>query len=119
MQHSFFRSRTALLLVVASAFALGALWQSGPGSLSADPSDVDLKQVKEHQLPTKVVGPPGRKAYTIYMGRKAEKIKAAQRMNDLHDVMAAKGYTLHDVEPHWENSDLEGWWISYRAEGGR
>ncbi|MEM7350630.1 MAG: hypothetical protein AAF657_07475 [Acidobacteriota bacterium] len=119
MQLSSWRSRTTVMLFVAASFALGYLWQSGPGALTAGPNDINLKQVKEHQLPTTVAGPPGLKSFTIYMGRKAEKIKAAQRMNALHDVMAAKGYTLHDLEPHWENSDLEGWWITYRAEGQR
>lgn len=109
---------TALLFVIAS-FALGYLWQAGQGSLSAGPSGTNLKQVKDFQLPAEIGGPPGRKAYTIYMGRKAEKVKAAQRMNALHDAMAARGYTLHDVEPHWENNDLEGWWITYLAASGR
>ena len=116
MQPQTSRTWTTTILL-AAALALGLLWPSGPGSLDAEPNNLDLKQVKESQLPTANVGPPGRKAYTVYMGRKAEKVKAARRMNALHDAMAAKGYTLHDVEPHWENNDLEGWWITYLAEG--
>ncbi len=110
------RPWTTLLIFAAITLTTGVLWQAGQGHLFADPGKINLKQVKEFQLPAATGGPPGLKAYTIYMGRKAEKIKAAQRMNALHDVMASKGYSLHDVEPHWENSDLEGWWITYRVE---
>lgn len=110
------RTWTAMLTFATLAAAAGALWQAGQGRVFADQGEVKLKQVKEFQLPDGTGGPPGLKAHTIYMGRKAEKIKAAQRMNALHDAMAAKGFTLHDVEAHWENADLEGWWITYRAE---
>ena len=112
------RTLAAAIFFLAASFLLGTLWGAGPGAVAAAPQEISLKQVKEFQLPTTPAGPPGRAAFTIYMDRKAEKVKAAQRMNALHDVMAGKGYTLHDVEPHWENSDLEGWWITYLPERG-
>ena len=49
------------------------------------------------------------------MGRGGEKVKAAQRMTRLHEV---RGDTLADIEAYIENADLEGWWITYVAEGG-
>lgn len=87
------------------------------GGADAAASTLKIPNVKMSQIPQTPVGPPGRKAYTIYMGRGGEKIKAAQRMNALHELMAARGYTLQDTEPYIENADLEGWWITYVAEG--
>ncbi len=98
-------------LLIVSSLSLGyALGVSQ--SLDAQP---DLRQVDEDQLPLSVVGPPGRPAHTVYMYRRAEKEKAAKAMTELHAYMASKGYTFSDLEPYLENSDLEGWWITYVA----
>ncbi len=103
------------ILLTAGSLFLGYLL--GTGGASAGASTLKIPNVKMSQIPQAPVGPPGRKAYTIYMGRGGEKIKAAQRMNALHELMAARGYTLQDTEPYIENADLEGWWITYVAEG--
>ncbi len=103
-------------LLTAVSLLLG--YTLGVGGDSAEAaSSLKIPNVKMSQIPQAPVGPPGRKAYTIYMGRGGEKIKAAQRMNALHELMAARGYTLQDTEPYVENADLEGWWITYVAEG--
>lgn len=105
---------TVCMLLTAASLLLGYSLGVG-GEAAAANSMLKIPNVKMSQIPESPVGPPGRKAYTIYMGRGGEKIKAAKRMNALHELMAAKGYTLHDTEPYLENADLEGWWITYVA----
>ncbi len=105
---------TAWSLLTAGSLFLGYALGVGGDSAAAD-SALKIPNVKMSQIPEAPVGPPGKKAYTIYMGRGGEKIKAAKRMNALHELMAAKGYTLQDTEPYVENADLEGWWITYVA----
>lgn len=106
----------AWILLSAASLLMGYVLGVG-GDATVNASTLKIPNVKMSQIPQTPVGPPGRKAYTIYMGRGGEKIKAAQRMNALHELMAARGYTLQDVEPYLENADLEGWWITYVAEG--
>ena len=110
--------RYLVLWILLTAVSLFLGYTLGTGSDAAvAASTLKIPNVKMSQIPQAPVGPPGRKAYTIYMGRGGEKIKAAQRMNALHELMAARGYTLQDTEPYVENADLEGWWITYVAEG--
>ena len=108
------RYLTVWILLTAASLLLGYTLGVGGDSAAAS-SALKIPNVKMSQIPQAPVGPPGKKAYTIYMGRGGEKLKAAKRMNALHDLMAAKGYTLHDTEPYLENADLEGWWITYVA----
>ncbi len=111
------RYLTVWTLLTAASLLLGYTFGVG-GDSAVAASTLKIPNVKMSQIPQTPIGPPGKKAYTIYMGRGGEKIKAARRMNALHEIMAAKGYTFSDTEPYLENADLEGWWITYVAEEG-
>lgn len=101
------------------AIALGLLWGRSQGPLEARPQVPKVPKVKSVQLPDPSGGPRAPKAITIYMARGPEKVKAARNMNILHDEMAGRGFAFSDFEPHYENNDLEGWWITYLATAAR
>jgi hypothetical protein len=42
---------------------------------------------------------------------------SATRLNEAHRVFAAHGYEVISVEPYIENSDLEGFFVTYRRKG--
>ena len=55
------------ILLTAGSLSLGYLL--GTGGDTAGASTLKIPNVKMSQIPQSPVGPPGRKAYTIYMGR--------------------------------------------------
>jgi hypothetical protein len=36
-----------------------------------------------------------------------------QKLNEMHSQMARDGWQFADMEPHTENGDTEGVWITY------
>lgn len=38
---------------------------------------------------------------------------AAEKMTDMHDTMSNRGWTFTDMEIYTENSDLEGFFLTY------
>lgn len=57
-------------------------------------------------------------AVTIFMDINAftRKNSAARKMTEHHNEFAAKGYELVSVNPYTENSDLEGFFLSYKKK---
>lgn len=112
--------RTRLIWTIVGAFILvtGFVLSAGQATPAAAASDaVKVEGVGKDQIPASV-GEAAPRAVTIYLDGSGGKKKSARRMNDLHNVMAARGWRLVGVEVHLENNDLEGWWISYVAGSG-
>jgi hypothetical protein len=42
---------------------------------------------------------------------------SATKLNEAHRIFAAHGYEVVSVEPYIENSDLEGFFVTYRRKG--
>jgi len=109
------RRVTAWLLSTAVVLALGATVVSLTPTEALAQKAVAIPHLKTKELPPPVPGVVGAPAVTLYLDRGPEKAKAAELMTELHAAMAARGYTFVDLEPHEENADLEGWWITYVA----
>ncbi|MFC3193310.1 hypothetical protein ACFODZ_03535 [Marinicella sediminis] len=58
----------------------------------------------------------GLKAVTVYLDVNliARKHRAAKNLTELHQEFAAYGYELIQVNPYTENSDLQGFYVSYK-----
>ncbi len=60
----------------------------------------------------------GLKAVTIFMdvNKLTRKNLAAKKMTRYHNEFAAEGFELVSVNPYTENSDLEGFFLSYKKK---
>ena len=60
----------------------------------------------------------GLQAVTVFMdvNRLSRKNLAAKNMTKIHNEFAAVGYELVGVSPYTENSDLEGFFLSYKKQ---
>ena len=107
-------SRIGLGLLVAAALGLG-LFLGSTRPVAAGPAQTSVPGVAADQLPAGNVGPAAPQAHTVYLDGSGGKKKAARHMTQLHEIMAAKGWTFAHLAPHVENADLQGWWITYVA----
>ena len=106
--------KLGLGLIVLSALGLGLLL--GPTQpVAAGPAPADVPGVAPNQLPPGNVGPAAPQSHTVYLDGSGGKKRAARHMTQLHQLMAAKGWTFAHLAPHMENADLQGWWITYIA----
>ncbi len=110
-------SPVAWIVMTIMSLALGyALGVSQPDTLA---QEIKIDDVDPKQIPKGSVGPAGRKGVVVYVDvdfRAA--LESARHMTALHEVMAEKGWTFVDFEPYVENGDLQGFWVTYVAEGG-
>lgn len=106
--------KLGLGLIVLSALGLGLLLGSTQ-PVAAGPAAARVPGVASDQLPTGNVGPAAPQSHTVYLDGSGGKKRAARNMTQLHQVMAAKGWTFAHLAPHVENADLQGWWITYVA----
>ena len=113
MRHTMTRRFYFAALILA---ALGSVYFLGfAETVQAQTGKIKVPGVAADQIPPGTVGPAGSRAHTVYMDGSGGKKRAAEHMNSLHAVMAAKGWTFAHLAPHMENNDLEGWWITYVA----
>lgn len=106
--------RLGLGLLVLSALGLG-LFLGTTQPVAAGPAAASVPGVAPDQLPAGSVGAAAPQAHTVYLDGSGGKKRAARHMTQLHQVMAAKGWTFAHLAPHVENADLQGWWITYVA----
>lgn len=60
----------------------------------------------------------GRDGKTVFIDTHIGKRRdhASEHMSQMHQNMAAEGFTIIDVEPWIENGDLEGFYLTYVRE---
>jgi Tfp pilus assembly protein PilV len=118
MSRRIIASNLPWLVLILAVLMLGFAIGTTQNLAFAAPSQQQVKQIKNKQLPTVSVGPAAREAYTVYMSRDGiAKGQSAVHMTQLHQTMAAKGYVFASLMAHVENNDLKGWWITYLPAG--
>jgi hypothetical protein len=95
-----------LSILVMSVLVLGFLIGSHVDITPANASDSGNSSGGQH------MGHPGKTIF-VDIGIASKRIRGAKRLTSYHQKMALEGWTVIDVEPYTENSDLQGYFVTY------
>ena len=102
-------TRISLFVLAALAIALAVGW--GGSSASAG-QRVTLSKVIELQLLPQDVGERVEWTHVVYLKR-TDGRHLTRLLNELHSVMAERGWSYLEMMPHMEDADLKGIWVVY------
>ena len=100
----------AIVVAAVAAYALG--W----GLSSSAAQTTKVPHVSKRLIPAGSVGSVVGPGWTVYMDG-GDPRDGARNLNQLHKVMAEKGWILIDMDPRYENNDFRGFFVTYRAGG--
>ncbi len=108
-------SRVGLALLIVLTVGLIVGW-AGAERATAAPEFRLSKLVDLDQIPVGLDSGPAKWTHTVYVSR-VDRKRMTLAINELHAVMAERGWLYVEMMPHMEDGDLKGIWMVYRALG--
>jgi hypothetical protein len=107
--------RVGLALVIALTVGLIVGWAGADKASAA--SKIGLSRLVDlDKIPVGLDSGPAKWTHAVYVSR-IDSQRMTSSMNELHAVMAERGWLYIDMMPHMEDGDLKGMWVVYRALG--
>jgi hypothetical protein len=103
----------ALLIVLTIGLIVG--W-AGAERAAAAPRFSLSRLVDLDQIPVGLDRGPAKWTHAIYVAR-IDSRRMTLAINELHALMAERGWLYLEMMPHMEDGDLKGIWLVYRAIG--
>jgi hypothetical protein len=103
----------ALLIVLTIGLIVG--W-AGAQRATAAPRFSLSRLVDLDQIPVGLDRGPAKWSHAIYVAR-IDSQRMTLAINELHALMAERGWLYLEMMPHMEDGDLKGIWLVYRAIG--